>query len=236
MECGSGNHEKNHNKNSCEMIMSNDLCSRFRKEVNEAGIMKTHIMSNMIKKFIGDGIILSILFAPIGVAAEMKRSPEVPNEAKFRQSKMLPYVQPTVKAWMNEQARKLSLGQLKEADLQPSIQSRFRNQGMKPGTAELTEFLILIQAVAYADQDIAAKQQELKTIEREKLQLEVRIQSMKTLLDDLKGKLDGMNEMSEMTSLRLQMTMDRRSKFIETLSNIMKKIGTTQETIIQNIK
>jgi hypothetical protein len=59
---------------------------------------------------------------------------------------------------------------------------------------------------------------------------------LKLLLDDLKGKLDGMNEMSEMTSLRLQMTMDRRSKIIQTLSNIMKKIGTTQETLVQNIK
>jgi hypothetical protein len=36
--------------------------------------------------------------------------------------------------------------------------------------------------------------------------------------------------------LRLQMTMDRRSKIIQTLSNIMKKIGTTQETIVKNIK
>jgi hypothetical protein len=36
-----------------------------------------------------------------------------------------------------------------------------------------------------------------------------------------------MNELSEMTSLRLQMMMDRRSKFISTLSNIMKKISTT---------
>jgi hypothetical protein len=59
---------------------------------------------------------------------------------------------------------------------------------------------------------------------------------LKLLLDDLKGKLDGMNEMSEMTSLRLQMTMDRRSKIIQTLSNIIKKIGTTQETLVQNIK
>ena len=62
------------------------------------------------------------------------------------------------------------------------------------------------------------------------------VQGLKSLLDDLKGKLDGMNEMSEMTSLRLQMTMDRRSKFIETLSNIMKKIGTTQDTLTQNLK
>jgi hypothetical protein len=62
------------------------------------------------------------------------------------------------------------------------------------------------------------------------------VSGLKSLLDDIKGKLDGLNEMSEMTSLRLQMTMDRRSKFIETLSNIMKKIGTTQETLAQNIK
>ncbi len=62
------------------------------------------------------------------------------------------------------------------------------------------------------------------------------VSGLKSLLDDIKGKLDGLNEMSEMTSLRLQMTMDRRSKFIQTLSNIMKKISTTQETIVQNIK
>jgi hypothetical protein len=54
--------------------------------------------------------------------------------------------------------------------------------------------------------------------------------------DDLKRKLDDMNEMSEMTSLRLQMMMDRRSKFISTLSNIMKKTSTTQDTLVQNLK
>ena len=53
---------------------------------------------------------------------------------------------------------------------------------------------------------------------------------------ELKKNLNDMNEMSEMTSLRLQMTMDRRSKFIETLSNIMKKISTTQDTVTQNVK
>jgi hypothetical protein len=54
--------------------------------------------------------------------------------------------------------------------------------------------------------------------------------------DDLKGKLDGMNEMSEMTLMRWQMMMDRRSKFISTLSNIIKKISTTQDTLVQNLK
>ena len=62
------------------------------------------------------------------------------------------------------------------------------------------------------------------------------VSGLKSLLDNIKGNLDGMNEMSEAPSLRLQMTMDRRSKIIQTLSNIMKKIGTTQETIVKNIK
>jgi hypothetical protein len=59
---------------------------------------------------------------------------------------------------------------------------------------------------------------------------------LKSILDDAKGQLDGLNEMSEMTSLRLQMTMDRRSKFISTLSQIMKKSSTTQDILVQNIK
>jgi len=52
----------------------------------------------------------------------------------------------------------------------------------------------------------------------------------------MRGMLDSMNEMSEMTSLRLQMTMDRRSKFIQTLSSIMKKISSTADSLVQNLK
>ena len=58
----------------------------------------------------------------------------------------------------------------------------------------------------------------------------------KAIQDSLKGKIDSMNDMSEMTSLRLQMIMDRRSKMISTLSNIMQKIAATQDTIVQNLK
>ena len=64
----------------------------------------------------------------------------------------------------------------------------------------------------------------------------VRVEQLHSILDELKSKLDGLSEMSEMTSLRLQMMMDRRSKFLSTLSNIMKKISTTQDTLVQNLK
>lgn len=64
----------------------------------------------------------------------------------------------------------------------------------------------------------------------------VSVRELKDLRGDLKAKLDTLNELSEMTSLRLQMAMDRRSKFISTLSEMMKKTSTTQDALVQNIK
>ena len=55
-------------------------------------------------------------------------------------------------------------------------------------------------------------------------------------LDTILAQLGRMNEISEELSLRLQMAMDRRSKFISILSQMMKKISTTQDILVQNIK
>jgi Arc/MetJ-type ribon-helix-helix transcriptional regulator len=59
---------------------------------------------------------------------------------------------------------------------------------------------------------------------------------LRVILEELRGRLDSMSELSEMTSLRLQMVMDRRSKLMETLSNIMKSSSDTQGTIVGNLK
>lgn len=55
-------------------------------------------------------------------------------------------------------------------------------------------------------------------------------------IDDLSGKLDGLSDMGEMESLRMQMAMDRHSKLLSTLSNLLKKQSETAQTIAQNIK
>ncbi len=51
-----------------------------------------------------------------------------------------------------------------------------------------------------------------------------------------KNDLDSMSEMGEMESLRLQMAMDRMSKMMSTLSNLLKKISNTAQSITQNLK
>ncbi len=54
--------------------------------------------------------------------------------------------------------------------------------------------------------------------------------------ETVKNKLDSLSEMGEMESLRLQMAMDRLSKLMSTLSNLLKKASDTAQCITQNIK
>ena len=56
------------------------------------------------------------------------------------------------------------------------------------------------------------------------------------LTDSIKNKLDSLSELGEIESLRLQMVMDRLSKFIQTLANILKKMSETDSEIVQNLK
>lgn len=59
---------------------------------------------------------------------------------------------------------------------------------------------------------------------------------MDIMAGQIKNDLDSMSEMGEMESLRLQMSMDRMSKMMSTLSNLLKKISDTAQSIIQNLK
>ena len=54
--------------------------------------------------------------------------------------------------------------------------------------------------------------------------------------DELLGDLDSMSELGKMERLRLQMAMDRLSKMMSTLSNLLKKLSDTSSQIVQNFK
>ncbi len=55
-------------------------------------------------------------------------------------------------------------------------------------------------------------------------------------LAEIGDDLDGASELSEGESLRLQMMMDRLSKLMSTLSNVLKKCADTSSQIVQNLK
>jgi putative addiction module CopG family antidote len=64
----------------------------------------------------------------------------------------------------------------------------------------------------------------------------VRVEDLQAILNDVKDKLDSLSELGEMESLRLQMAMDRLSKLMSALSNLLKKASETDAGVTQNIK
>ena len=56
------------------------------------------------------------------------------------------------------------------------------------------------------------------------------------LIVSVKNGLDSMSEMGETESLRLQMAMDRLSKMMSTLSNLLKKMSDTADGIARNLR
>lgn len=55
-------------------------------------------------------------------------------------------------------------------------------------------------------------------------------------LDDQENNIVFLSGLTEETSLKLQIALERRSKIMQTLSSILKKVSQTQDSIIQNIK
>jgi len=79
-------------------------------------------------------------------------------------------------------------------------------------------------------------EEEINYLKNEITLLTVEIEELEKILEDLESKTIGMGEMSEMMTFELQMAMDRRSKFLSMLAQMMKKISSTQDTIIENMK
>jgi hypothetical protein len=65
---------------------------------------------------------------------------------------------------------------------------------------------------------------------------DMNLAEMDKYMEEMEHKMDTLGGLSEELSLKLQILMDRRAKIIQTLSNILKKISQTSDTLISNIK
>ncbi|MBK8143120.1 MAG: hypothetical protein IPK57_20535 [Chitinophagaceae bacterium] len=110
----------------------------------------------------------------------------------------------------------------------------FKNKQQKSMTAiQLDSFHLLSNRTIALQQDRNPESIKLVRSTRAK---QVSKTDLDAMVVKLKGDLDSMSEMGEMESLRRQMLMDRKSKMMSTLSNLLKKIHDTQQSIIQNLK
>jgi hypothetical protein len=106
------------------------------------------------------------------------------------------------------------------------VRSGFQGSGnLSNEDVEALAFLVMMQAAKDAQSDLNNIMDGVKNANRQK-------QDQRAA----RNQKDTMSDMSEEESLRLQMMMDRRSKFIQAMSNIEKKIAETQDSLVQNLK
>lgn len=100
--------------------------------------------------------------------------------------------------------------------------------------------LKIVAVAKNSELDVVSRMNDMEShmtnLQERQLQLQKELDALQKQQGELKDKLDSMTEMSETTAMRLQMMMDRRSKFMETLSNMLKKMAATSDSIKQNLK
>ncbi len=133
-----------------------------------------------------------------------------------------------------------------------------------PGDSENAEiealaFIVLMEASKSAEEDLKEIMASVKAIAQAKTAVRVspRGRTSKSSVDvesilqvmlavygkerdeeieTLQRDLDAGAELSELDSLRLQIEMDRNSKMMSALSNLLKKLADTNSSIVQNLK
>jgi hypothetical protein len=127
------------------------------------------------------------------------------------------------------------------------------------GDIEALAFIVMMEASKSAQEDLRAIMEQVKAISAQKKKVSAALKQrpdrgldplsvsslisavttkaeLSNAIDQIKADIDSMSEMGEMESLRLQMAMDRMSKMMSTLSNLLKKISCTASQITQNMK
>lgn len=108
------------------------------------------------------------------------------------------------------------------------------------GDIEVLTLLVMAEAAREAEADLRALLEEMKQSQRSKEELrrfaEYRRMKRSGAQVKVPTGLDAMDALSETDSLRLQRALERLSRMMEALSNLLKKVADTQSGIVQNMK
>jgi hypothetical protein len=193
----------------------------------------------------------SALAAPPMVRAQIRPMAMivVPDRATVLFTRHSARLSPVGRNWVASESQRLSSGALDPSAVAgDAAQSCASALGTCTGAdIDALIMIVMMQAASDADQDLKDILAEVKAKNSEKSQMRAALQQMRMSrvksarelnadMQSMKYDLDSMSEMGETESMRLQMAMDRYSKLMEALSNIMKKMSETNDNIIKNLK
>jgi len=183
--------------------------------------------------------------------------PTIPPPMAAKYVGLITHLRPSAASWASQEAQRIAGQPVNLQQLESAISAHFApsigGTGIPPGMdIEALAFIVLMQATQDQDKDLQSIMDGVQEINKQKAALRSQMQALNQLEANnaksspgpspspssgaLKSRLDSLNELSETQSLQLQMTMDRRSKLIDTLSNVMKSIANTSDAVVQNLK
>jgi len=170
----------------------------------------------------------------------------VPDRATPLYSRLYKRVTPQGRFWVTSQALRLREGAIDPSEFESVAQQGCMTNPVTGSGCDVEAlcFLVLMQATAGEEQDLRAQMNQIRRQAAAKAQIRGMIQhedkitasDINASAVNMKNQLDSESELGETESLRLQMSMDRLSKLMTTLSNVLKKLDDTGSSIVQNVK
>jgi septal ring factor EnvC (AmiA/AmiB activator) len=163
------------------------------------------------------------------VAAPAMQVRPVPDEAVRKQARLSANLTPAVRAKIAACAQSLTqrlraMPTASVAQMQGAAQTATMEvfPGLRGADLDTVVFLVMSET---AQQQQADLQAQMSQMQQQMAQKQAQ-----------RDSTQGMNAMSEMQQMKLQSMMDRRSKLLEAMSNIMKATSDTADSITQNLK
>lgn len=170
-----------------------------------------------------------------------------PMNADATIAKIRPRLTPWGAQWARNEAQKLGSGQISSDTVTSDARSACGAQSAcfdfanMPIEDAMMLMMFLVNSDAEQDMrdqlaDMERERQKKQALRSVAAQMRAQRQAMDQQLHDAQDSKDSLDDLSPEDQLKLQMLMDRRQRALETMSNILKKIDETDDSIIKNMK
>ena len=154
----------------------------------------------------------------------------IPPEANDFYNKSMPLLRPPLKNIVLHTAKVIENRKISADSLSTELKANATLKGMSNNDIEGIIVLIMVQASRDADDNLKKMVLEINKSNDQKKQ--ARSNSARTD----KNKNETKDNIDEIENLKLQMIMDCKSDMAQEVNYAMKKISSTQQTIINNLK
>ena len=115
------------------------------------------------------GVPMLILAAFLSACFARTAEPQIPQQAKIVQARLIPALKPAVREWISQEAKKVSRSSVvNEAAVKADIQTRFAGQSLVGGDIETLTLLVMMETAQDAEKDLKAAMAEMKAANEKK--------------------------------------------------------------------